>query len=115
VLPLTQGQGQSGFYNFQADLSTVKLTDYADKIVINHMTSKPGRAGAVRDLILKLQKVWVADKESVAVYSVAMSGEPGFITVTRLTTGLKELESDFRKPMPERFNAANGAGSLTHT
>jgi hypothetical protein len=112
VLPLTQGQGQSGFYNFQADLSTVKLTDYADKIVINHMTSKPGRASAVRDLILKLQKVWVADKESVAVYSVAMSGEPGFITVTRLTTGLKELESDFRKPMPERFNAANGAGSF---
>lgn len=42
VLPLTTGQGQSGYYDFQADLSSVPLTDYSDKIVINHMTAKPG-------------------------------------------------------------------------
>ena len=33
VLPLTQGQGQSAYYDFQADLSTVQLTDYADKLL----------------------------------------------------------------------------------
>src|SRR5438128_537958 len=50
VLPLTVGTGQSGYYDFQADLSTVQLTDYADKIVINHMTAKPGRIGDMTKL-----------------------------------------------------------------
>ncbi len=64
VLPLTTGQGQSGYYDFQADLSTVQLTDYSDKIVINHMTAKPGKINNVKDLITKLKKVWEAGKES---------------------------------------------------
>jgi len=108
VLPLTEGRGQSGYYDFEADLSTVQLTDYADKIVISHMTSKPGKVLHTRSLIEQLKKVWVADKESVAVYSLVSSGEPGYITVTRLKNGLKELASDYRKPMTERFNAAKG-------
>jgi hypothetical protein len=112
VLPLTEGPGQSGYYDFQGDLSTVQLTDYADKIIINHMTAKPGKINNTKELIQKLKKVWVADKESVAVYSVAFSGEPGYITVTRLKNGLKELASDYRKPMTDRFNAANGTGSF---
>lgn len=112
VLPLTEGRGQSGHYDFQADLSTVELTDYADKIVINHMTAKPGRINDTRELIRKLKTIWVADKESVAVYLVAFSGEPGYTTVTRLKNGLKELASDYRKPTADRFNAANGAGSF---
>lgn len=108
VSPLTDGRGQSGFYDFQPDLSTVQLTDYADKIVINHMTSKPGKILQTKALIETLKKVWMADKESVAVYSVASSGEPGYITVTRLKGGLKELASDYRKPMAERFKANGG-------
>ena len=112
VLPLTVGRGQSGYYDFQADLSTVQLTDYADKIIINHMTAKPGKINNVMALIQTLKKVWVADKESVAVYLTAFSGEPGYITVTRLKNGLKELASDYRKPMAERFTAASGAGSF---
>lgn len=112
VLPLTEGRGQSGYYDFQADLSTVQLTDYADKILISHMTAKPGKIVNVQDLIKRQKKVWEDGKESVAVYSVVNSGEPGFITVTRLKNGLKELASDYRKPFGERYNAANGAGSF---
>jgi hypothetical protein len=112
VLPLTEGRGQSGYYDFQTELSTVQLTDYADKIVINHMTAKPGRINDTRMLIQKLKKMWTAGGESVAVYAVAVSGEPGFITVNRLKNGLKELATDYRKPMPERYNDANGAGSF---
>ena len=112
VLPLTDGRGQSGYYDFQADLSTVQLTDYADKIIINHMNAKPGKINNVITLIQTMKKVWVADKESVAVYLTAFSGEPGYITVTRLKDGLKELASDYRKPMAERFAAVNGAGSF---
>lgn len=112
VLPLTVGSGQSGYYEFQPDLSTVQLTDYADKIIINHMTAKPGKINEMKGLIQKLKKVWQGSNESVAVYATVFSGEPGYITVTRLKGGLKELASDFRKPLADRYNAANGAGSF---
>ena len=112
VLPLTTGQGQSGYYDFQADLSTVQLTDYADKIVISHMTAKPGKINDMKALIQKMKKVWQDGNESVAVYSTVFSGEPGYIYVTRLKNGLKELAADYRKPLADRYNAANGAGSF---
>ena len=112
VLPLTTGQGSSGYYDFQADLSTVQLTDYADKVVITHMTAKPGKINNVKDLIMKIKKVWEAGKESVAVYSLAFSGEPGYTYVTRLKNGLKELATDYRKPLPERYDEVYGAGSF---
>jgi hypothetical protein len=112
VLPLTTGLGQSGYYDFQADLSTVQLTDYADKIVINHMTAKPGKINDMKALLQKLKKVWQDDNESVAVYATVFSGEPGYIYVTRLKNGLKELATDYRKPLADRYNTANGAGSF---
>jgi hypothetical protein len=112
VFSLTADKGQSAYYDFQADVSTVQLTDYSDKILINHMIAKPGMIVKAQELIKRQKKVWEAGKESVAVYSVAFSGEPGFITVSRLKDGLKELASDYRKPFAERFNAANGAGSF---
>ena len=112
VLSLTDGRGQSAYSDFQADLSTVQLTDYADKIVITHMTAKPGKMNQTKALIQKMNKMWLADKESVAVYSIAFSGEPGFTTVTRLKTGLKELADDYRKPTADRYNAVHGAGSF---
>ena len=112
VLPLTEGRGQSGYYDFKSDLSTVQLTDYSDKIIINHMTAKPGKINNLLALIQKIKTVWVAGNESVAVYSAVSSGEPGYITVTRLKNGLKELASDYSKPMADRFNTAYGAGSF---
>lgn len=113
VEPLTEGRGQVGYYDFQSELSTVQLTDYADKIVITHMTTKPGKVVHARALVQKLQQVWKAGSESVAVYAVASSGEPGFTLVNRLKSGMKELASDFRKPMAERFDAVHGAGAYT--
>jgi hypothetical protein len=112
VLPLTEGKGQSGYYDFQAELSTVQLTDYADKILINHMTAKPGKVADMMKMIQKLKRVWAADNESVAVYSTVFSGDPGYIAVTRLKNGLKELAGDYRKPMTDRFSAAHGKGSF---
>ena len=42
----------------------------------------------------------------------SVSGEPGYLTVTRLKGGLKELATGFRKPLKDRYNTANGAGSF---
>jgi len=104
-------RGSSGYSVFVDSLSTVSLTDYSDKIIINHMYSKPGMLGNVIDLVKKLKNVWMAGNESVAVYQASNSGAPQTITVTRLKGGLKELAAGYRKPLPERFNSANGAGS----
>ena len=112
VAPLTTNQYSSEYYHFEADMGTVEMTDYADKIIINHMTAKPGKVNAVNDLVRKLKKVWEAGKESVAVYSLTASGDPGLITVTRLRAGLKELADGYRKPLNERYNDVYGAGTF---
>ena len=112
VAPLTTDKGSSSYGEFQADLSTVQLTDYADKIVINHMIAKPGMIGAIPELIKKLKNAWQASGQSVAVYLSVASGDPGYTTVTRLKGGLKELAADYRKPLKDSYNAANGAGSF---
>lgn len=112
VAPLTEGRGQSGYYEFKVDLSTVQLTDYADKIAINHVVAKPGKIAAAQALITKLKKVWEAGKESVAVYALTYSGEPGFIMVTRLKEGLKELAGDYRKPLAVRYDEVYGTGAF---
>src|SRR5436190_3590864 len=67
VSPLTTGTGTQGFSTFNEELSTVKMTDYADKIIINHAYPKPGMINKVTDLTKQLKKVWEAGNESVAV------------------------------------------------
>ncbi|CAL1520732.1 hypothetical protein [Chitinophaga sp. MM2321] len=104
-------RGSSSFFDYNDSLSTVGLSDWADKIVINHMYPKPGMIGNVMDLVSKLKKVWVEGNESVTVYQANSSGGPQIITVTRLKNGLKELAAGYRKPLPERYNAINGEGS----
>lgn len=111
VSPLSTGMGTQGYSTFNQELSTVQLTDYSDKIIINHMYPKPGLINKLMDMIRKQKKVWEASNETVAVYSIANSGEPQIVTVRRLKTGLKELDPSFLKPMGERFDAAHGEGS----
>jgi hypothetical protein len=112
VAPLTQDRGYASYAEFQEDLSTVQLTDYADKILMNHMIAKPGRINAVSDLIKKMKNAWQAGGQSVAVYLSVASGDPGYVTVTRLKAGLKEMAADYRKPLKDLYNTANGDGSF---
>jgi hypothetical protein len=111
VSPYTTERYSTMYLSFESDMSTVKLEDYADKILINHAMAKPGKILAVKDLVNRLKKVWTAGNESVAVYSTIGSGSPSYITVSRLKTGFKELADGFRKPMPERYDAAYTAGA----
>lgn len=111
VSPLTTGAGTSGYSRFNADMSNIQLTDYADKIIITHMYPKPGMTNKMTDLIKKMKKVWVAGNESVAVYTSINSGEPQTAIVTRLKAGLKELDPSFRKPFNERYNTVYGEGT----
>lgn len=112
ISPLTTGQGSQSYAEYNTDLSTVQLTDFSDKILIGHMIVKPGKINNVIELLKKMKPVWQAGNESVAVYRSAASGDPSFLTVTRLKQGLKEMAEGFRKPLMERFNTANGDGSF---
>ena len=58
-----------------------------------------------------MKKAWATGGETMAVYTSVASGEPGYALVARLKAGLKELEDNYRKPMPERYEQANGPGS----
>jgi len=111
VAPLTTGAGTMAFVTFLEEFSTVQLTDYAEKVIVNHIYPKPGMLNQAKDLAAKMKKVWQASGESVAVFEASYSGEPQLAIATRLKGGLKELEPNFRKPLPERFNEANGANS----
>jgi hypothetical protein len=55
--------------------------------------------------------VWTQSNETVAVYASVGSGAPEYVTVTRLKNGLKELSTDYRKPLSERYNTAYGEGT----
>jgi len=107
----TIDRGGAGYAVFVDSLSTVQLTDYSNKVIINHVSPKPGMVNGVIDLEKKMKKVWQDGNESVAVYQASNSGAPEFLNVTRLKGGLKELAAGYRKPMPERYNMAFGAGS----
>lgn len=111
VMILSADRGTSSYAEFNEELSTVKITDYSDKILLNHMLPMPGRISAVLDMMKKMKKAWEAGGESVAVYEARSSGAPEIVTATRLKNGLKELDDSYRKPFPERFASANGDGS----
>ena len=113
VAAITSERGAATYTVFDEELSNVALTDFADKILINHMYPRSGMVLQAEELIRKMKAVWVAGKESVAVYRSVGSGEPQFSTVHRLKSGLKELDASFRGPIKDRYNTANGANSWT--
>jgi hypothetical protein len=111
VAPYLTDRYSSQYAEFQEELSTVQLTDFADKIAITHVFPKPGWGDKIEDQIKMMKKVWAAGNQSIAVYLAASSGPMQYVVVTRYKQGLKEREKGFRKPFKDRYEAENGAGS----
>ena len=111
IAPLLTDKSISSYSTYRADLSTVNLGDYSDKIAVNHVFPKPGYGPDVEEGIKKLKKAWEVGGQTVAVYEASSSGPAQFSYVTRYKQGLKERNANFRKPMKERFIQANGDGS----
>ena len=111
IAPLLTDRGSQSYSVYRADLSSVKMTDYSDKIAITHVYPKPGYQTEMEDAIKKLKAVWDTSGQSVAVYESSSSGEPQWAIVTRYKEGLKERERGFRPPMKERYEKVNGDGS----
>jgi len=111
VSPLITDKSSSIYSVYDAEMSTVALTDYADKILITHMYPKPGMVVGANALVRKQNKVWKQSNESMAVYSAVGSGDPQILVVKRLKNGLKELGDDYMKPFNERYEQIHGEGS----
>lgn len=101
----------SGYSEFRENLSSAQLMAYTDKIIITHVFPKPGMGGEIESDIKKLKKAWDASNQTVAVYQSVASGPGQYALVSRLKDGLKELQMGYRKPMKERYDAANGEGT----
>ena len=108
VAPLLTDRGSNSYSVYRADLSTVQLTDYSDKIAINHIFPKPGYTDDMEDGIKKIKKAWEIGGQTVAVYESSSSGPQQYVFVTRYKQGLKERNTGFRKPFKERYIQANG-------
>ncbi|MGI8582507.1 MAG: hypothetical protein ACR2KX_09930 [Chitinophagaceae bacterium] len=111
ITPLLTDKGYSSYSLYRADLSSVALTEYSNKIAINHVFPKPGYGGDMEDVIKNLKKMWDASGQTVAVYEASSSGPPQYSIVTRYKQGLKERNTGFRKPMRDRYVEANGQNS----
>jgi hypothetical protein len=110
IAPLLTKQTNS-YATYQADLSTVALTDYSDWININHLEIRMGFRGELRGLLLKMKKGWEAEGSTNAVYNSSSSGVPAFTIVTRYKNGLKERNSGYRPAFDQTYEKVNGAGS----
>jgi hypothetical protein len=111
VQPYLTEKSSSSYSVYRADLSSVALTEYSDKIAINHVFYKPGYLPEMEAMFNQLKKTWTSSGQSVAVYESSSSGEPQFAVVTRYKQGLKERERGFRAPMKDRYEKDNGDGS----
>ena len=111
IAPLTTDRGGSSYMVFRADLSTVQLGDFTDKISVTHVYPKLGTAPKFEARTKKVKKAWEAAGQAVAVYESHFSGRPQYMLVYRHKQGWKEKEANLLKPFPERYNAVNGEGA----
>jgi len=112
VFPVTTGLQSSLYGLYREDLRNVQLTDFSDKIAITHVYPKVGYSDKVEEILKKSKKAWEAGNQTVAVYEASGSGPAQFALVFRYKQGLKERNSDFRKPFKERYNTTNGEDSF---
>ena len=111
VQPYLAEKYSSMYTKYLADLSTVQLLNYTDKITITHVFPKPGMGNVLEESLKKVKKGWTAGNQTVAVYQTIASGATQYTLVYRLKDGLKELDDNYRKPFKDRYESSNGKGS----
>jgi hypothetical protein len=102
---------QSMFAEYKPEYSSVALTEFSDKYAVNHVYIKPGSYPTVLEVLAAMKKTWTHSNQSVAIYESSASGAPQIIVVTRYKKGLAERQTGAMKPLKERYEEANGAGT----
>ena len=105
-------RGAASYGVYQDSLSTVKMTDYADKINITHYVQKIGWGNKLREMIANSTPVWKANGQSVAVYVASSSGPAQYTVVTRYKNGLKERATMTNQSFKDGYEKIHGADSF---
>ena len=105
-------RGGSSYSVYQDTLSTVALTDWADKINITHYVQKIGWGNKVWELLNNSKPVWKALGLSIAVYTASSSGPGQFTVVTRYKNGLKDRASMTLTGFKDQYEKTHGADSF---
>jgi len=111
VATFTIDRGSSGYNKYDADLSTTGLTDYTDKVILQHIYPKPGMVDRVRDMLMRSKKAWQSAKVDIAVYESIISGPPSFTIARRLKNGLKDMEESSGPSFKDSWNKVYGANA----
>lgn len=104
-------RGSTSYSIYQDSLSTVALTDWADKINITHYIQKVGWGAKVREMIANSTPVWKALGQSVAVYTASASGPAQYTVVTRYKNGLKERATMTFQGFKDQYEKIHGVDS----
>ncbi len=105
-------RGSSSYSTYQDSLSTVALSDWADKINITHYVQKIGWGGKVWDMLKNSKPVWNALGLSMAVYTSSSSGPAQYTVVTRYKNGLKQRATMTNTGFKEAYEKIHGADSF---
>jgi hypothetical protein len=105
-------RSSSSYSVYQDSLSTVMLTDWADKINIAHYFPKIGWGSKVREMLDNSKPVWKALGLSMAVYSASSSGPAQYTVVTRYKNGLKQRATMTTGGFKDQYEKIHGADSF---
>lgn len=108
VLPHVEKSTPDLYLTYQTSLSTTDATKWTNKVAIQHLVVKPGRAGATSDSLKKWKAIYEKLGLTVAVWQTSWSGETTYALVFRLKDGLRVFDEPmpaFRKTADELFGA----------
>jgi hypothetical protein len=105
-------RSSSSYTTYQDSLSTVQLTDWADKISITHYVQKIGWGNKVREMLTNSKPVWKALGQSIAVYTSSSSGPAQYTVVTRYKNGLKERAAMTATSFKDQYEKIHGVDSF---
>ena len=105
-------RGSTSYSVYQDSLSTVALTDWADKINITHYFPKVGWGSKVREMLINSKPVWKALGQSIVVYVASSSGSAQYTVVTRYKQGLKERATMTISGFKDQYEKIHGADSF---
>jgi len=105
-------RGSTAYSVYQDSLSTVALTDWADKINITHYFPKIGWANKLREMLTNSKPVWKALGQSIAVYVASSSGPVQYSVVTRYKNGLKERATMTNPSFKDQYEKIHGNDSF---
>jgi hypothetical protein len=87
---------------YEAELSTIPATQWTNKVLIEHITIKPGRSSDTYDSLKKWKAIGEKLGMTIVVWHLTFSGDDGYSIAFRLKDGFAE----FDKPAPKFRKAA---------